>query len=69
MHGKMLVHRIKRSRRYKTDPSGVRAMCANLVLRDKVIKLLLTGIVRPLGERPKSKPRSISTAAGSIPNL
>lgn len=29
-------------------------MCAYLVLRDKVIKPLLAGIVRPLGRPPKN---------------
>jgi hypothetical protein len=35
LSGKKLVHRVKGSRRYKADPSGVRAMWAYLVLRDK----------------------------------
>ena len=48
-----LVHCIKGSRRYKADPSGVRAMCAYLILRDKVIKPLLAGVVRPFGRAPK----------------
>jgi hypothetical protein len=29
-------------------------MCAYLVLRDKVIKPLLAGVVRPLGRPPKN---------------
>src|ERR1700740_235442 len=55
LKGKKLVHRVKGSRRYKADPSGVRAMCAYLVLRDKVIKPLLAGVVRPFGRPPKNQ--------------
>jgi hypothetical protein len=40
------------SRRYKANPSGVRAMCAYLILRDKVSKPLLAGLVRPFGQVP-----------------
>jgi hypothetical protein len=53
LKGKKLVHRVKGSRRYNADPSGVRAMCAFLTLRDKVIKPLLAGVVRPFGRAPK----------------
>jgi hypothetical protein len=53
LKGKKLVHRVKGSRRYKADPSGIRAMCAYLILRDKVIKPLLAGVVRPFGRAPK----------------
>src|SRR5215472_14866920 len=53
LKGKKLVHRVKASRRYKANPSGVRAMCAYLILRDKVIKPLLAGVVRPFGRPPK----------------
>ena len=53
LKGKKLVHRVKGSRRYKADPSGVRAMCAYRILRDKVIKPLLAGVVRPFGRPPK----------------
>jgi hypothetical protein len=53
LSGKKLVHRVKGSRRYKADTSGVRAMRAYLVLRDKVIKPLLAGVVRPFVRAPK----------------
>ena len=53
LKGKKLVHSVKGSRCYKADPSGVRAMCAYLILRDKVIKPLLAGVVRPFGRAPK----------------
>jgi hypothetical protein len=56
LKGKKLVHRVNGSRRYKADHSGVRAMCAYLILRDKVIKPLLAGVVRPLGRAPKAQP-------------
>ena len=54
LRGKKLVRRVKRSRRYCTDARGVRTMCAYLVLREKVIKPLLAGVVRPLGRPPKN---------------
>lgn len=38
---------------WSADPSGVHTMRAYLVLRDKVIKLLLAGVVRPLGPTPE----------------
>jgi CRISPR/Cas system-associated endoribonuclease Cas2 len=53
LKGKKLVHRVKGSRRYKAEPSGVQSMCAYLILRDKVIKPLLAGVVRPFGRAPK----------------
>ena len=55
LKGKNLVHRVNGSRRYKADPSGVRAMCAYLILRDKVIKPLLAAVVRPFGRAPKTQ--------------
>jgi hypothetical protein len=55
LKGKKLVHRVKGSRRCKADPSGVQAMCAYLILRDKVIKPLLAGVVRPFGRPPKNQ--------------
>jgi len=51
--GKKLVHRIERSRRYAVDPSGVRTLCAYLLLREKVIKPLLAGVTRPYRRSPK----------------
>jgi hypothetical protein len=39
----------------RANPSGVRAMCAYLILRDKVIKPLLAGVVRPFGPAPKNQ--------------
>jgi hypothetical protein len=53
MVGKSLVRRIERSRRYAVDPPGLRTLCAYLLLREKVIKPLLAGVVRPRGRPPK----------------
>jgi hypothetical protein len=53
MVGKMLVRRIERSRRYAVDPPGLRTLCAYLLLREKIIKPLLAGVVRPRGRPPK----------------
>jgi hypothetical protein len=52
--GKQLVHRCGKSRRYAADIAGVRAMCAYMILRDKVIKPLLAGVVRRRGKAPKN---------------
>ena len=53
LRGKKLVRRKDQSRRYLSDPSGVRTMCAYVLLREKVIKPLLAGVTRPLGRPPK----------------
>jgi hypothetical protein len=53
MVGKSLVRRIERSRRYAVDPPGLRTLCAYLLLREKVIKPLLAGVVRPHGRPPQ----------------
>jgi hypothetical protein len=54
LRGKKLVRRKDQSRRYVSDPSGVRTMCAYLLLREKVIKPLLAGVTRPIGRPPKA---------------
>jgi hypothetical protein len=54
LRGKKLVRRDEHSRRYVADPSGVRTMCAYLVLREKVIKPLLAGVIRTRGRPPKN---------------
>jgi hypothetical protein len=53
LHGKKLIRRRKRTRRYTTEPCGVRTMCAYLLLREKVIKPLLAGVIRSMGRPPK----------------
>ena len=55
MVGKALVRRIEGSRRYTVDPPGIRTLCGYLLLREKVIKPLLAGIVRPRGPRSKHR--------------
>ncbi len=52
--GKQLVQRCGKSRRYAAEIAGVRAMCAYMLLRDKVIKPLLAGVVRRRGKAPKN---------------
>jgi hypothetical protein len=54
LRGKKLARRKEKSRRYVSDPSGVRTMCAYLLLREKVIKPLLAGVVHPTGRPPKA---------------
>ncbi|MDO8706708.1 MAG: hypothetical protein Q7J84_17360 [Sulfuricaulis sp.] len=54
LRAKKLVRRCKRSRRYTSDPRGVRTMCAYLVLREKVIKPLLAGVVCRRGRPPRN---------------
>lgn len=53
LRGKQLVTRKAHSRAYVSDPSGVRTMCAYLLLREQVIKPLLAGAARRLGRPPK----------------
>jgi hypothetical protein len=53
LRGKKLARRKEKSRRYVSDLSGVRTMCAYLLLREKVIKPLLAGVVHPTGRPPK----------------
>jgi hypothetical protein len=53
LRGKKLAKRKEKSRRYVSDPNGVRTMCAYLLLREKVIKPLLAGVVCPVGRPPK----------------
>ena len=53
LRGKGMLRKIGTSRRYQTEPTGLRAMTALLVLREKVIRPLLAASQRP--ESP-SKP-------------
>jgi hypothetical protein len=64
LKGKNLVHRVKGSRRYKADPSGIRAMCAYLILRDKVIKPLLAS-VWPTAQSPSPGQSALRSAPRS----
>ncbi len=55
LRGKDIVHRIGHTRRYEPLPTGLRAMTALLVLRDKAIKPLLAA-AQPL--RPRRGPHN-----------
>jgi hypothetical protein len=55
LRGKKLVQRKAGTRRYLSDSTGVRTMCAYLILREKVIKPLLAGVRRPVGRPPKNR--------------
>jgi hypothetical protein len=54
LRGKNWVLKIGTSRKYETTPSGLRAMTALLVLREKVIKPVLAGATKP---KPGPKPK------------
>jgi hypothetical protein len=54
LRGKKLIDRTARSRRFTADPAGIRAMCAYLLLREKVIKPLLAGVIRTRGRPPRT---------------
>lgn len=48
------VHKIGKSRRYEATPDGLRTMSALLILREKVLKPVLAGAVKPKrGPKPK----------------
>ena len=62
LRGKHIVARIARTRRYEALPSGLRAMTAFIVLRNKAIKPLLAAARRPIHRtRRASNPQSIDT--------
>jgi len=48
--GKKLLRRIERCRRYVVDPPAI-GIGAYLLLREKIIKPRLAGIVRPQGDQ------------------
>jgi hypothetical protein len=53
LRGKGMLRKIGTSRRYETEPTGLRAITALVVLREKVIKPLLAAAQRP---RSPTKP-------------
>jgi hypothetical protein len=53
LRGKDLVVKNDHGRRYRVDPKGLRGLCAYVVLRDKVIRPVLAGVVRRSGRPPK----------------
>ena len=67
--GKQLVRRQAKSRRYLSDPAGVRTMCAFLLLREQVIKPLLAGVGRPSGSATPPTPKVVSALDQHYLNL
>jgi hypothetical protein len=59
LRGKQIVCRIGSTRRYQPIPSGLRAITALLVLRDKAIKPLLAAAQRLVPSRGGQNPRAI----------
>lgn len=54
---KNLIRKIENSRKYEPVPEGLRAIVALLVLRDKIVKPILGGVVKPKpGPKPKNQP-------------
>ena len=52
LRGKALVERVERSRRYRMSPYGVRILAGMLVLRERVIKPVLSGLGKTRVGRP-----------------
>ena len=59
LRGKQIVHRISATRRYQVIPSGLRAITALLVLREKAIKPLLAAAQDISPTRGAQNPRAI----------
>ncbi|MFQ5603577.1 MAG: hypothetical protein ACE5HS_09945 [bacterium] len=54
---KNLIRKIENSRKYEPVPEGVQAIVALLVLRDKIVKPILAGVVKTKpGPKPKNPP-------------
>jgi hypothetical protein len=54
LRGKNLIDRPLRSHHFNADATGMRTICAYLLLREQVIKPLLAGVTRPRGRPPKT---------------
>jgi hypothetical protein len=61
LRGKQIVRRIARTRRYEPIPTGLRAMAALVVLRNKAIKPLLAAAQELRPTRGAHNPRPIDT--------
>jgi hypothetical protein len=59
LRGKQIVRRISHTRRYEPVPTGLRAMTALLVLRNKAIKPLLAAAQSPRPTRGTHNPKPI----------
>jgi hypothetical protein len=57
LRAKGLVAKLPRSRRYHVEPSGLRAMAALLLLRDKIVRPLLAAASR---NEPAPEPATVS---------
>jgi DNA-binding transcriptional ArsR family regulator len=54
LRGKALVERVERTRRYRVRPYGIRILAGMLVLRERVIKPVLSGLgKRRIGRPPQ----------------
>lgn len=53
LRGKDLVSKNDHGRRYQVEPKGLRGLCAYVILRDKVIRPVLAGVLRRPGRPPK----------------
>jgi len=61
LRGKQIVQRIGKTRRYETIPTGLKAITALLVLRDKAIKPLLAAAVEARPSRGTQNPHGIDS--------
>ena len=52
LRGKQVVERVERTRRYRIQPAGVRVLAGLLILREYVLKPVLSGVHRPRRGRP-----------------
>ena len=52
LRGKSLVERIDKTRQYRVRRPGIRTLAALLILREQVIKPVLSGVCRPKRGRP-----------------
>ena len=59
LRGKQIVRRVGRTRRYEPLPTGLRALTALVVLRNKAIKPLLAAAQRLRPTRGAHNPRAI----------
>jgi hypothetical protein len=57
--GKNMVRRIAKSRRYRVQRPGIRTLAALLILRERVLKPVMTGVCRPIRSRPPKNIHSL----------
>ena len=67
LRGKKIVHRIGQTRRYQSTSSGLKAMIALVVLRNKAIKPLLAAVLDLHHHAaPRKTPRIVSTNSSGV---